>query len=439
MSQKAIVTQAEIAAFKDSVNQIAGNLNAHINHSLSKAHGIDIVPGYIDADLNDRTTYQNSHGDIIGTYMIRFAVNGVLYYAPGVSTALAGQPASDGALDTNPDITTALGNPGSASLITEYGSIEVEQAQNVNDYLLEHTRTNHDLVHSEGGVMRAITKSTFDNAGFLIGRYVIRFVVDGIEYEIPCDTRIGGPPQPPRIDVIPASIYIDNIPSPYGKTITPTILGGTKPITFSWEYYNNGTWTTLTIGVTTNVPFVGHPGNSILTEFHDPSTGTLQFDSGAPGGNNFDYVRYRLTASNVAGSVTTDPQGNVLYFDFQVQDKAPCCWFCTQSNISKRIAPEDWQTIGRIEQELFRKCPRMVTWYVRQGETLVGRMVGAGVAQAWFEDFTSDLLAIYKASGMDAAAKFYVNQVGDMADKFWSDCTHRGYKAGLEYRRKFVM
>lgn len=436
MSDKTIVSQTEIAAFKDAIDKVASNLNAHINQALSKAHGIDLVAGFVDGGGNDRTAYRNSNGDLIGTTFVRFAVGGILYYAPGASTVLAGQPSSTGSLDSNPDITVAQSVPSPCSLITEYGSIEIQQAVNVNSLLIEHTQTNHDQVHSYGGSMQAVLKNTFDSAGYLVGRYVIKFVFGGVEYEIPCDTRVGGPPQPPKVDVIPSSKLADNIPSPYNITITPTIQGGTLPISFSWEYYNNGGWTILPVNVVTDVPFVGNVSNHVSLEFLSTATGTIQFNSGAPGGDRFDYIRLRLTATNEAGSATTDPQGNILYFDFQVQDKAPCCWFCTQGNITKRLSPEEWQTVGLIEQELFRRCRRMVVWYLRQGDVLVSRMLAAGVAQAWFEDFTTDLLACYRSKGLDKAAIFYVEQVGSMTDKFWADCAARGYKAGLDYRAK---
>lgn len=329
MSQRAIVTQAELAGFKAAVNLVAENLNTHINQSVSKAHGIAAVDGFVDGDGNDRTVYRNSNGDAIGTTCVRFVISGVPYYAPGAPTILEGQPASTGSLDSNPDIVAAVSAPSRSSLVTEYGVITSQQAINVNSLLLEHARLNHDQAHSFGGTMRVIPKLTHDSAGYVVGRYAIKFVVGGTEYEIPCDTRLGGPEQTPRVQIVPSAKQVNNTDPPYNVTCNPTILGGTLPIVFSWEYYDNGSWTELPLDTLTNVPFVGNFANSVATQFMDASTGQVKFISGAPGGDSLDHVRIRATVTNGAGSTTTDPAGNPLYFDFYVQDKASGCYLTT--------------------------------------------------------------------------------------------------------------
>lgn len=322
MANKTIITQAEIGRFRDILSLTAANLSAHANHSLSKAHGVEVATGYVDGYGNDLTTYRNSRGVIVGTKMIRLAVNGVLYYAPAVPTSLAGQPAATGIPTDNPDDISTTVSPNPASLVTEYGSIEVAQAEAVNNLLLEHTRLNHDVVHSENQQMRVVQKSTFDATGALIGRFVAKLVIAGVEYELPCDTRLGGPPQPPQIRIFPASKEVGDIDPPYGITSIPIIDGGTRPITFSYQYFNNGPWANLPLGVTTYIPFIGKATNSVLTTFVNSSTGEIRFDQGAPGGNSLAFVRVWATATNDAGTTSTDVNGNPLYFDFYVQDHA---------------------------------------------------------------------------------------------------------------------
>lgn len=325
MSQKALLTQGEIAAFKDATQQLASNLNTHINHSLSKAHGIQLITGYTDSDGNNLTTYQNSHGDVVGTYFVRFAINGVLYYAPGISTVLAGQAASTGSLDTNPDITTVLGNPGAASLVTEYASIEIQQTVNVNSLLLEHSRTNHDLVHSYGGVMSVVPKTTIDSAGYTVGRYVIKFVVNGVEYEIPCDTRLGGPPQPMRGSSLLSNVAAKHNSSRMGRddeqfavfTFTaPT--GGTRPYTMKYQINQkadgSGVWNDMSDAT---------PGwHEALTDqdvFYDISVAnTLSLQATEGSDDNTLQCTIRALLTNAAGSYSTN------YGRFYANDEDGC-------------------------------------------------------------------------------------------------------------------
>ena len=292
MGNVAVVTQAELAAIKDSLEQIATNLNVHVNHSLSKAHGINLVTGYTDDYGNDLTTYQSASGDVIGHLFLCFDVAGSIYYAPANTTARPGQSASNGSLDTNPDLATQFESPGRAALVTEFGNTEAQKVVNVNDLLLTHTLTAHQFVHSFGGQMQAIARNTFDSSGSLIGRYVILFVVNGIEYEIPCDTRFGGPPQPPYGVWVTTTWADHHAPAYYdgekpgnftlNATANPCVVArGTKPFTFQWflgttydspDAYGNdpinspANWVALTKldGTTTGVQ-TSYDGNLRLT------------------------------------------------------------------------------------------------------------------------------------------------------------------------------
>lgn len=82
MSESNIITQAGLSEVKFNLQQVAENLSEHVNASLSKAHSINIVDGYTDTDGNDRTTYQNANGTVVGNKQLRFNVGGAVYYAP---------------------------------------------------------------------------------------------------------------------------------------------------------------------------------------------------------------------------------------------------------------------------------------------------------------------------------------------------------------------
>jgi len=439
----ALATQDEIGSFKNTLELLAANLNFHVNSSLSKAHGIHLFRGYVDANGNDFRVYQDSFGNNLSgsntsqANQVRFVVNGVPYYAPNIHADPGAQPAGTGAISITSE---TVDGPTDSSLITDYVTDEAVGAANANALFLSHTLLLHQFAHIP---MTVINNPVISGIGSVIGRFRLRMQFNGIIYEIPCDTMPGGPPQPPRIQMIPNSFYFES-PACGGSDLNyvfiPTVVGGTRPMNFTWQYFDATVGHYLSLpsgnpGSLTDVPFVNHPSSGIPTQKESTSTGQIHFFNGAPGGNNFDYILVKLTVTNSAGTTTTDPANNPLIFSVQVQDHAPCCWFCTQSNISKRIAHNDWRAIGTIEQELFRRCRRMVVWYVRDGNVLVDKMLAQGVTQMWFEQFTAELLKLFYADGLSAAAAYYLRQVGDMTEKYWPQCAHRGYKAGLDYRR----
>jgi hypothetical protein len=90
MADRSIVTQVGIEDLKFALSEVAENLSTHINASLSKAHGLNIINGYIDSDGNDLTTFQDSQGNVMGNYQLLFFINNVPYFAPALATALDG-------------------------------------------------------------------------------------------------------------------------------------------------------------------------------------------------------------------------------------------------------------------------------------------------------------------------------------------------------------
>lgn len=433
---RALATQSELAALKDALTLVSENLNAHVNDSLSKAHGINLIDGPAnDGNGNDLSKYQDSAGDTLGTHFVRFSINGVVYYAPAKDSTLAGKTGS-GSIDTSGQTDAAKATPSATSLITDYATIEAQHANVVDGLLLEHTGLTHQSAH---GNMSVLAQTTFDTDGHIVGHYVVQMVVDGILYNIPCDTRLGGPAQSPRIaQFTPSSARVDS-PSGGGGyapyTIFPNVLGGTKPFTYSYEYYKAGVWTAITPNVGTSIPFV-NSGNSVALSYSS-TTGSMTFTSGEPGGDSYDVVRVRLTVTGPGGTTNVDSGNNLVTFEFQVQDHAPCCWFCSQANISRRLTAEEWSIIGTVEQHLFGRSRRMVAWYVKRGQPLVNKMLEAGVEQAWFEKFTDHVVTLFKEGKLAEAGIFYRDTVAECTLKYWpGGVKHRGLQAGLADQRK---
>lgn len=466
MSLKGLATQAELATFQDTLNRMAANLAFHVNetvtspylipgNSLSEAHGIDMIVGGTDADGNVVTEYQDSNGDLVSdaytsgkANFVRFIVGGQPYYAPVQDSALSGQPVGSGAL-TSTDPTE--GTPGGSTLITDYVTLEAQTAENIDSLLREHTQKPAESAHIP---LTVVTEPTYDSAGHTVGTHLIRFQFGNIVYSIPVSSRLGGPPQGVRLtSTCPVASFVGATNGNFGLSgctlnlrvkagaswptaviLTTTITGGTLPISYAWQYYNGSAWVDQVVGGD-RVPPGGNGGLDPTSGISGTLTaiGALasQWAIDPPGGDNSNTAQMRLKLDNTAAG------GGVVYgctITMVIVDKASCCWFCTQSNITKRISPEDWIKVGTIEQELFRACRRMVAWYTKHGDQLVARMVAAGVGPDWFENFTDELLKTYQENGLEAAGKFYVSRVIEATKTYWPEYYHRGYRAGVIWR-----
>ncbi len=460
---KGIATQAELAAFLDGLDNMASNLTFHVNEtsgvtpgsSLSQAHGIDLVVGYVDAYNNDLRTYQDSNGDRVSddwstdkANFVRFIVGGQPYWAPLQTSTLEGQPRGTGALSsTDPTV----GLPGGSTLITDYITDEAVAATNLDSLLHEHTKLSHTSAH---GALTVTPSSTTDSAGHAIGTHLIVFQYNGLVYHLPVSDRFGGPAQPIRLSsTCPVASFVGTVNGNFGLSgctlnmkvkggaewptavvLTTTIAGGTAPIAYTWQYYNGSTW--IDQAVSTQVPGTGTggliPASGIVGS---TNVGTIvsQWTTASPGNDdgNTWLMRLKLDNSAVGGSVVYGCTITV-----EMQDKSACCWFCTQANLTRRLTPEEWEKVGRTEQRLWGYSRRMVTWYLKQGETLVQKMLAGGVSQDWFVTFAETLLATYQAQGLDAAARYYALQVGEAVERYWPECAARGYRAGLNWRNR---
>jgi len=438
---KSIITQAAIGDINFRLDELASNLNAHANTSLSKAHGINLVSG----------PYENNHGDVVGAYQARFTVNGNVYYAPANSTALAGQASTTGLLD--PSVAADIQNAVEGSAwVTEFAAGLAASIASVNDdVLVPHTRLGHWEAH---GGMAAFPKNSYDSGGYIVGDQVVVLFINDVGYEVPCSLRSGGPVQTPRITGLGVWTLVGggsgsyHLPTPSSPilhiepgggesfptyTSVVSTVAGTPPFTYKWQSSVNGSvWDDVT-AVYNNY---GNTGVKSNTGTPSPAFGslagigsfTVYFDIKAPGGDNSGqfYMRLLVDNTSVGGAQAFTPTVWV-----QIKDHAGCCWFCTQANITRRLSPEEWATIGRVEQQIFRQCRRALVWYLRQGNILLAQMLKDGVEQPWFEAFTNEVLESYRQDGVEAAAKLYMKRVAKSVETHWPTCAHRGYKAGV--------
>lgn len=309
MSLVGITTQAGFVDLQNVLSQVANNLNSHVNLPLGKAHGVQLQNGYIDSGGNDLRTYQNSNGIVIANQFAVFYVNGVTYYAPANTTSLAGQPVTTGELNPSGAEESAISLPGGSTLVTDYTAVDVASGTNVNNLLLAHSRLPFQTAH---GQVLAFLQNTYDSSGATIGRYVVQFVYGGVQYSIPCDTRLGGPPQPPRGYTVPVTLAAtdDDAFNVSNTPITCVPGAGLQPVSFYWQWSSVTTppvWNTIpaAVGGVFHPPgwvdiFYDWPGGQVLGGATNPNT--LFIRNANPGSTTTRSILFQCVVTNTAGS-----------------------------------------------------------------------------------------------------------------------------------------
>lgn len=256
MSQKHIITQAALDPIKTWEAEIAENLVAHANSTLSKAHGWELIvlPHPFVVDGNDVSVYQDSNGDLVGNYMVRLTFNNINYYAPVNVAYLAGQNPLTNVLST----AGVVQGQGGTAWVTDFSATTQANLIATNtQLLLPHTLLGHWEAHT-GGVYSVLPQIVYDSAGHIVSNYVAKIIYKGQQLLLPCHTRLGGPLQPMRLQ--PGSITAqlgtnfnhvsmgadDN---QYASYLYLPPIGGTLPYTFKWQVFSlpgSGTWMDLT-------------------------------------------------------------------------------------------------------------------------------------------------------------------------------------------------
>jgi hypothetical protein len=259
--QRALITQTSVENVKFVLNEAAENLAAHANASLSKAHSINLAEGFVDDSGEDRTQYRDDHSNVISDHQVQFTIDNTIYYAPALNTALSGNTPSGGRIDF-PVTNDVLANKH-AAWVTDFTAEQVDFVQSVDNTLLAHTQQGHWEVH---GGMTVVPSVTLDSKGYIVGRFLAQFSANGAVYSIPCDTRIGGPPQMVQFPVnngLPTALFSStpgifgffgttlrmdcNVDSNFPATVTFTFSGitGSAPVTWKWQWSvsgGEGTW-----------------------------------------------------------------------------------------------------------------------------------------------------------------------------------------------------
>lgn len=248
-AEQNLITKGSLEEIRTAETILSDNLSAHANASLSKAHGIIFYnlphPTY-DANGNDLSVYCDSHGDVVGTQLMRLTYNRINYYVPIQSSTLPGKDPGTG---ITPDVTVAanlgLAIPGGTAWVTDFTQAEQEDLLFTNDtVLLPHTQLSHWETHT-GGIYQIAPQIVTDSAGHRVSNYIARFLVDGSELWLPCDIRSNGPIQPVRV-AFPAITTLQGSNAnycamgrdggQYGYFWYNPIVGGELPATFTWQY-----------------------------------------------------------------------------------------------------------------------------------------------------------------------------------------------------------
>jgi len=326
MAETTLVTQSSLETIKGVEAALASNLDAHVNASLSKAHGLilyNLPHPFYDSYGNDLSYYADSGGDRVGYSQMRITDNNVSYYAPLESTALSGQDTTTGVISST-SLTTEPVIAGNTALVTDFTlNDEADLIFTNNSILLPHTRFAHWETHT-AAVYQISPSVILDSAGHTVANYVARLSFNGVVLYIPCDTRLGGPLQPPRSPLIPSAISAKqrNDPNYMNLSITCSVTGGTLPMTFQWQYDTgggnkltptpNGIWANFTTGGGTQVipqgslPGWGAPQDLILYNQTSAASPILLIIQTHPQNPNKASVMIRCLVTNPAGTVASN-------------------------------------------------------------------------------------------------------------------------------------
>ena len=435
-----LITQADTAELKSAEELISANLSAHVNASLSKAHGFEFVyaptPTY-DAHGNDISTYQNSNGDIVGHHQMRLndPVSFVSYYVPLESTTLAGQPALTGVPSVIPE---DAGQVGGSAWVTEQSTNLSSTLPTANSaMLLPHTQLAHWEAHAQNGVYAILPQLTYDAAGYLVGDHVARIAYNGVELLLPCSSRRGGPSQPPVLLSLSAYALNMHTSGSSGNPDLPVYVSsrGQKPITFAWYYASgiNGDgsyiWTLIAPDAApytvVNAYDGGTANGAYFQVLYSSTTGTFQFvGGGGQNGGESGTMYIMCTATGPGGTTNTLVASGQMCTCTLNYSHDSSSWFCTEADRIRPLSKPEWRTLRRIGSRAKIKSPECSDAYYAHGNMLVKRMLAAGYPADDYAAYVREALEIATAKGLDAAADSQIKYVKAATLRYWPDCPH---------------
>lgn len=359
----------------------------------------------------------------------------------------------------------------SSGLITDK---DLKSLDNVVDQLVSNiqSHTNLSVVDSHLGVTVDNTP-VFDNSplpyddspgaplGNKVGDVSLVITANGFIYKIPASLSPTGPIKVPAFGpggnppsggrlfyLAGGGVQAPAVDGGPGYYPVDAVVSSSKPLTVGWQVYLNvGGWTN--IKKDTDYQFnalLATPPSAFVTRFR--VDGVDRF-TGLGAGDDISYAVNTISTTPVSitneiGLWVNSPGGNCDYssvvtirafFDNRAQgggirystpfvldfsDRAPCCWFFTAANMTKRLTEDQWTQAADIERELFKRYRRALAWYIYNGEELVRRMKANSVPQSYFVEFTHRMLTLW-SKDKDAAVTAYIQEVIKVTTENWPE------------------
>lgn len=413
-----LATQSELAEANFYLQELANNLGAHSNGSLSVSHGIDTFPGRNPDEFgNDLTYFQDSGGHNIGDIHVRFTIDGISYWVPGQSSTLPGKDAALNVVTLN-TLATSFTGVGMSSWMTLFATNIVPSILQINeDYLLPHTQLGHWETHKN---ITVESNTTYNSGGFIVGTNVVKLAIDGLIYALPATTRFGGPSQPPRLTGQPPSAISINIGEGQGNSvnvpITFTVPNGTKPLTYQWQFFQSSLWNDIPVGSGPSQPLVlADWDNGINYNWQSAATLTFIITSVNPGSDKTRSVQLRCVVTNSGGSATT----NVITLTARDETGS---WIMLEVMKTRTFTHTEIFRIHKLRSwGLRHHCEETKFYTGPYGKELVKRM-----REACF-DFTTIYPTVDTILGPDdyvVRFEAFRALILDAVKKYWPDCQH---------------
>lgn len=335
MALKGISTQEEATSFSNELAKLSSNYAFHVNCALDKAHGIELVSGFIDNLAQDRRVYQDSfgglvsHGNVNYPNFVRFIIGGIPYYAPCLLPPLTGG-SDPGGQGTVTGVASTLAAPaGEVALATDYVLLDTEASASMSDFIFAHSRLTHQVAHTP---MTVVPVKTYRSNGALLGNWRVRFAWNGSIYEIPCDTRVGGPGQVPRLLPYCPNQYTAPPGDQNGYVMDwwyqARIVGGTPPFTYTYAALTASMPVTLlpSSGIDFLIKTYLCGGDSYPTvrcNWNDSNGYFNIYDNLGTIGQDWAVVQIFLAVTNAYGSTNVDINGAPLFFQGIIVEEEP--------------------------------------------------------------------------------------------------------------------
>lgn len=193
MADQNISTQSTLNQVFFRLNDLADNLTAHANASLSDAHGINFLEpvNFTDKYGNLITAYVDSDTNNVGSLVVTFSYGGIRYYSPAKLTTLPGSTPMSGLPASVLAFLAATTGAATSNWVTEFTVALSTFVSNMNTgYLLPHSHRGYWEAHKD--ITAYSPRAWLDSAGHTVGDAAIRMAVGGVVYEIPAKLSMSG-------------------------------------------------------------------------------------------------------------------------------------------------------------------------------------------------------------------------------------------------------